>query len=170
MWPIVTHAAGFGLVLSVTLFALLLVILRANAEILLSDYPPDIKAKWGPMTERTRRQRMPVVGILLVAILAVVAWSLETLPAFVAGDMTFGSAFAYFAVMFGTFNVFDWLVIDCGMVYWQPRFVVLPGTEGMAGYRNYWFHFRGFLIGVPLVLLGSALCAGIVSIIIRVKL
>jgi hypothetical protein len=57
------------------------------------------------------------------------------------------------------------LVLDWGLVYWQPRFVVLPGTEGMAGYGSYWFHFRGFLIGIPIVLLGSALLAAIVSIL-----
>jgi hypothetical protein len=34
----------------------------------------------------------------------------------------------------------------------------------MAGYRDYRFHFRGFLIGIPIVLAGSALCAGIASI------
>lgn len=169
MRPIVTHALGFGLTLSVILGALLLVVVRANAEIMLNDYPPDIKARWGPMTERTRRQRMPVAAVFLLAILAVVAWSLETLPAFVSRDLTFGSAFVYFAIMFGTFNVFDWLVIDCGLVYWQPKFVVLPGTEGMAGYRNYLFHFRGFLIGIPIVLIGSALCAVIVSIMLRVR-
>jgi hypothetical protein len=165
MWPIVTHALVFGLVLSIILGALLLVVLLAKAEIMLSDYPPDIKAKWGPMTARTKRQRILVAGIFFAAIIAVVAWSLETLPAFVSREMTFGSWFTFFAVMFGTFNVFDLLVIDCGLVYWQPRFIVLPGTEGMAGYRSYWFHFRGFLIGIPIVLMGSALFAGIVSII-----
>src|SRR5262245_22335291 len=170
MWPIVTHALGFGLVLSVILGALLLVVLRANAEIMLGDYPPDIKAKWGPMTARTKRQRMLVAGIFFVAIIAVVAWSLETLPAFVSREMTFASSFIFFAVMFGTFNVFDLLVIDCGLVYWQPRFVVLPGTEGMAGYRSYRFHFRGFLIGIPIVLVGSALLAAIASILVRVGL
>jgi len=170
MSSIVTHALGFGLVLSVILFALLLIVLRTNAEIMLNDYPPDIKAKWGSMTDRTKRQRVLVAGIFLVVILGVVAWSLETLPAFVARDMTFASAFMYFAIMFGTFNVLDCVVLDWGLVYWQPRFMVLPGTEGMAGYQDYWFHFRGFLIGIPIVIAGSAVCAGIVSIILRAGL
>jgi hypothetical protein len=68
--------------------------------------------------------------------------------------------------MFGTFNILDWVVLDWSLVYWQPRFVVLPGTEGMAGYRSYWFHFRGFLIGIPIVLMGSALLAAIVSMLV----
>jgi hypothetical protein len=165
---IITHALGSGLVLSGIVIALLLVVLRANPEIMLNDYPPDIRAKWGPMTERTRRQRIIVAAFFLVAGVGVVAWSLKTLPTFVSGDMTFASAFAYFAVMFGVFNVFDCFVLDWGLVYWQPRFVVLPGTEGLAGYRSYWFHFRGFLIGIPLILVVSALVAGVVSTMARV--
>ena len=68
--------------------------------------------------------------------------------------------------MFGTFNVLDCFVLDWALVYWQPRFMVLPGTEGMAGYTDYWFHFRGFLIGIPIVLTGSALFAAIVSLLV----
>jgi hypothetical protein len=167
MRPIIIHAVAFGLVLGVVLGALLLVVGWANAEIMLNDYPPDIKAKWGPMSERTKRQRVFVAAGFLIAIVAVVAWSLQTLPAFVARELTFASAFVYFTTMFGTFNVFDWLVIDWGLVYWQPRFLVLPGTEGMAGYQSYWFHFRGFLIGIPIVVFGSALAAALVSLILR---
>jgi hypothetical protein len=168
MWSIVTHALQFGLLLSAVLFALLLLVLRANPEIMLNDYPPDIKAKWGPMTESTKRQRAVVAAIFAIVIFGVVAWSLNAVPALFVRDLTFGVAFTHFAVMFGTFNVLDWVVLDWGLVYWQPRFVVLPGTEGMAGYRNYWFHFRGFLIGIPIVLAGSVLCAAIVSILVRV--
>ncbi len=168
MNEIVPHALGFGLVLSGIVIALLLAVLRANPEIMLNDYPSDIKAKWGPMTQHTKRQRIIVAGVFLVVGVGVVAWSLETLPAFASGDMTFASAFAYFAIMFGTFNVLDCFVLDWGLVYWQPRFVVLPGTEGLAGYRSYWFHFRGFLIGIPLILVLSAVVAGIVSIMARV--
>jgi len=163
MWSIVSHALEFGLLLSAVLFGLLLVVLRANPEIMLNDYPPDIKAKWGPMRENTKRQRVFVAGIFAIVIVGIVVWSLNAVPALVRGDVTFGVAFAHFAVMLGTFNLLDLAVLDCGLVYWQPRFAVLPGTEGMAGYRNYWFHFRGFLIGIPIVLTASALFAAIVS-------
>ena len=166
MWPIVTRALEFGLLLSAVLIALLLVVLRVNPEILLNDYPPDIRAKWGPIRERTKRQRVFVAGIFAVVVIGFVVWSLNAVPQLLTRELTYGT-FAYFAIMFGTFNVLDWLVLDCGLVYWQPRFVVLPGTEGMAGYENYWFHFRGFLIGIPIVLAGSLVCAGIVAFLVR---
>src|SRR6266436_1793087 len=46
------------------------------------------------------------------------------------------------------FNIVDWLILDW-LIFctFTPRFAVLPGTEGMAGYKNYAMHFRGFLIG-----------------------
>jgi hypothetical protein len=165
MWPIVTHALEFGLTLSAIFFGLLLVVLRANPEIMLNDSPPDIRARWGPMREHSKRQRVLVAGLFLVVGLGIVVWSLASFRSHVTRDVTFAAAFTHFAVMFGTFNVLDWLVLDWSLVYWQPRFVVLPGTEGMAGYRSYWFHFRGFLIGIPIVLVASALLAAIVSML-----
>ena len=164
MQPILAHALVSGLTLSCILGLLLLVTLRINAEILLNDYPPDIRARWGPMTARAKRQRVFIACGFLIIILAVVSESLLTLPGVAVRELTFATAFAYFAVMFGTFNAFDWLVIDCALVYWQPRFAVLPGTEGMAGYRDYRFHFRGFLLGIPVVAFASALAAGVVSL------
>jgi hypothetical protein len=163
MLQVVTHAFECGLVLSAIMCVLLLAVLRVNPEIMLNDYPPDIKARWGPMTDRTKRQRVPVTAVFLVVILAIVAWSLESRPRNASDDLTFAAAFTHFAVMFGTFNLVDWLVLDCGLVYFQPAFAVLPGTEGMAGYRSYWFHFRGFLIGVPLIAAASAVCAAVAA-------
>jgi hypothetical protein len=167
MWPIVTHALEFGLVLSAVLFVALLLVLRANPEIMLKDFPPDIQAKWGPMTEHAKHQRVLVAILLLIIILGVVAGSINSLPGLAAGNVTFATALVHFLVMFGTFSLLDWLVLDwLIIVRWQPSFIVLPGTEGMAGYSNYWFHFRGFLIGIPIVVAGSALFAAIVSILV----
>lgn len=133
---------------------------------MLNDYPPDIRDKWGAMTERTKRQRVLVANLLLVTVLSVGVWSIRSLSTLAGSDGTFAIAFAHFAIMFGTFNLFDWLLFDWPLVYWQPRFLVLPGTEGLAGYTNYQFHFRGILIGIPIVLAGSALLAAIVSMLV----
>ncbi|NLF12175.1 MAG: hypothetical protein GX597_10355, partial [Anaerolineaceae bacterium] len=40
-------------------------------------------------------------------------------------------------------------------------FIVLPGTEGMAGYRDYRFHFVGFLKGLGFCLVGAVVIAGL---------
>lgn len=129
MWPIVTHALEFGLVLSAVLFVALLLVLRANPEIMLKDFPPDIQAKWGPMAEHAKHQRVLVAMLLLIIVLAVVAGSIKSLPRLAAGNVTFATVLVHFLVMFGTFNLLDWLVLDwLIIVRWQPSFIVLPGT------------------------------------------
>ena len=56
----------------------------------------------------------------------------------------FGTAFLSAFVVLVVFNLVDRLILDwlvfCPLT---PRFVVLPGTEGMAGYKDYRMHFRG---------------------------
>lgn len=60
------------------------------------------------------------------------------------------------------FNLFDLLVLDwLIMVRIQPKFIILPGTEGMKIYNDYSFHFRGFLKGTVLTFLTSLVIAGI---------
>jgi hypothetical protein len=66
-------------------------------------------------------------------------------------------------VMLMVFNLVDLLVLDWLIfVTIRPRIIVLPGTEGMEGYRDYGFHFRAFLKGVVESLVASLLVAGFV--------
>ena len=46
-----------------------------------------------------------------------------------------------------------------------PKFVVIPGTEGMSGYKDYGFHFRGFIIGTLLSAISAVVIAGLVLLI-----
>ena len=44
----------------------------------------------------------------------------------------------------------DWwdaLVIDC-IWFCHSKKAVIPGTEGMKEYKDYWFHIKGALIGM----------------------
>ncbi len=161
--PLVGHALVWGLFLSAVLFTMTLLLLWWNPEIMLRDYPPDIQAQHGPMSERSKRQRWPVGIAFLAVLVAIVVASFQRVHALAGGDISFAVAFVHSCTMFSLFNLLDWLVLDWGMVALQPRFVVLPGTEGLAGYRDYWFHFRGFLIGIVVTLLASLLTAGIAA-------
>lgn len=48
-------------------------------------------------------------------------------------------------------------------VWIRPRFLILPGTEGMAGYDNYAFHWTAFLRGSAGVVVVSVITASLVS-------
>jgi len=165
--PIITHALVFGVVLASILFATILVVVRINPEIMLRDYPPDVQAAHGPMSDRTKRQRL-VVGILVLGVMfGVIVASLPPALDDLEGTRLFPILFVHFLVMFSVFNVLDWLLLDWLIVVrLRPSFLILPGTAGMPGYRDYAFHFRGFLIGVPITLAASLLLAGLGALLL----
>ena len=163
LWTLIRHALLYGGVLSAVLCVLLLGLLWTNPEILLNDYPPDIRKKHGPMSDRSKRQRVPV-GIVIGAVaLGIVTASFSAVRANGGGKIPFLTAFVHLFVMFSVFNVVDLLLLDWLLVAIGPSFLVLPGTEGSAGYKDYWFHFRGFLIGAVLIFVVSGLVAGVVA-------
>ena len=49
----------------------------------------------------------------------------------------------------------------------RPKWVVLPGTEGCAGYGDYFFHFKGFLIGCVYTAIMALIIAGIDWAVLR---
>ena len=148
------------------MFTLILVVVRINPEIMLKDYPPDIQAKYGPMSERTKRQRAPVAVVVIVVMLAIGTLSFRGVGANSGGDISFLEAFLHLFVMFSAFNLLDWLVLDWLIaVTIRPGFMILPGTEGLAGYEDYGFHFRGFLIGIVITSVTSILVAAVVAVL-----
>ena len=164
LWPIINHALLYGVILSGVLFTLILGLTRINPEIMLKDYPPDIQAKYGPMSERSKRQRVPVAIFIIAVLFGIVTLSFQEVGANQEGDLSFLAAFIHLFVMFSVFNLLDWLVLDWLIVVTiRPSFITLPGTEGLAGYEDYGFHFRGFLIGIVITLVTSILVAGVVA-------
>jgi hypothetical protein len=134
----------FGLVFS----AAMLIIGRINAEMILNDYPPDVRAKYGPMSEATRKQANMVTLPLLATLGLVVALGLGQLRN-LSGELTFIETLIVSTVIFQMWNLLDLVLLDWFLLMTlKPKFMILPGTEGMAGYRDYWFHFRKFLNGI----------------------
>ncbi|MCJ7739553.1 MAG: nitroreductase, partial [Anaerolineae bacterium] len=80
------------------------------------------------------------------------------------GDISFLLLFLNaFGVAF-TFNLVDLLLLDWLMFCTiTPRFVVIPGTEGMEAYKDYSYHFKASMIGTILSVVAGLVIAGIVS-------
>jgi hypothetical protein len=157
---VLQHGIVYGALLSAIMSLSFLGIAYLNPEIWLADYPPDIREKFGPMSEKARKHRrlagIPVF-LLLFGFLILSAVQLARI----------GGGSIFLAVLLGTFavlmvfNVVDLLILDWLIFATiQPRFVVLPGTEGMEGYRDYGFHFRAFLKGIAGSLIVSLIIAG----------
>jgi hypothetical protein len=139
----------FGAILSLLLVALMLGSLAVAPDIWVNDYPPDIREKYGPKSARAKRFT-PYFSLLFFAIMiGVLGFSLVRLLIVTEDPLNFLSAFLTAFIVLFTFNLVDLLIIDWLIfVTIQPRVVILPGTEGMPGYKDYRFHFVGFLKGI----------------------
>jgi hypothetical protein len=137
-----------GVILSILALLFIMITLWINPRIMLHDYPKDIQAKAPPKTPQEKQLSLFLGIPFLLLLFAFPFMSSLTLKHQTQGQISFGALFANsFGVAF-IFNIFDWLLLDWLMFCTiTPRFVVIPGTEGMAGYKDYAFHFRGFLIG-----------------------
>lgn len=158
MSDILVHAVWWGLGLSAYLSVAFVGLCVVDAEMWLGDYPPDIRKAWGPMSPEARRRRW-LLGLPVLAIaLGLVA--LATLDLGGRPPPSFLDLWVHTFALLTVFNVIDLVLIDWLLfVKIRPSFVVLPGTEGLAGYDDYGFHFRAFLQGT----LGIAVFAIVVA-------
>ena len=159
------HGLLYGAILSMLMSVAFIGKANLNPEIWLSDYPPDIREKCGPMSERAKRQRK-LIGIpVFLVLFGTMVFSIFRFTQ-LSGELPFFAAFILTFVMLMVFNLVDLLVLDWLIfVTIQPRIIVLPGTEGMEGYRDYGFHFRVFLKGVAGSLIAGLIVAGVVVVI-----
>jgi hypothetical protein len=164
-WQILLSSALVGgVVLSVVLTAIMLSSARIARDMWVGDYPADVQEKFGPMSPRAARIRPFVAVFIFGAAFAVPIIGLYLLR-LKMGPFGFLPALVFSVITLLVFNVFDLLVLDwllfCTI---QPRIMVLPGTEGMAGYRDYRFHFIGFLKGLMFCSVGGLVVASIWSV------
>ena len=154
-----------GAVLSALAVLLIFGSLMANPRIWLNDFPPDIRKAVPPKTDAEKRQSiawgLPFLAVLLGGPLV----SNALLEHERGGSATFGALFlnGFGVALF--FNVVDLLIVDwLVLCRFTPRFLVIPGTEGMAGYRDYGHHFRGFIIGIGVSAALGALTAALIYV------
>jgi hypothetical protein len=158
-------ALVYGLVLSLILTVLVVVSGFIALDMFVGDYPPDVKQRYGPMSPRAARLRPYVAALLFTAVLVIPMLGLFALQADLE-YVPFLPALVFSIINLLVFNLFDLIILDwllfCTI---QPRAMVLPGTEGMAGYRDYRFHFIGFLKGLGFSAVGGLLIAALWTVV-----
>ncbi len=117
--------------------------LAYNAEMWVHDYPPDIKKKFGPRSKSATMQSIILAIPFFFILIGGAIWSNLRLKKRNDGRLPLRHAFANTYLLFLSFWVFDLTIMDwLFFVTIQPDFIVLPGTEGMAGYDDYGFHLK----------------------------
>jgi hypothetical protein len=155
------NALLYGAVLSVVLVVIMWTSVLLAPDMWVGDYPPDIKEKYGPMSETGRKVRPYIAVPFFLVMLVLPILAIFRLERLTDAPVGFGNAFLTAFLVLLVFNLFDLLILDW-LIFstLQPKLMVLPGTEGMAGYRNYRFHFIGFLKGIAFCIFGGLLIAG----------
>ncbi|MER6914373.1 hypothetical protein ABT354_22110 [Streptomyces sp. NPDC000594] len=140
---VATVGTGYALLLTTLFMAIVIGGLMVAPDSLLHDCPPAIRERHGPQSPRGRRTA-GVMGLLnTAAMIGVPVLGVLDLHGRTGGTLGFWPPFALGAIGFLTLTLVDLVVLD----WWlfctvRPRFMVLPGTEGMAEYRDYGFHWK----------------------------
>jgi hypothetical protein len=136
-----------GTILNVLISIIVYGSIYVNPLFWISDYPPDIQEAVGPVGVPIGQKL--VVGVLFLCIIVgVPLYSNAKLRRQNNGKLSFLAAFIHSALIFFYFAVWDLVVLDWLIfVTIQPDFIVIPGTKGLAGYRDYWFHFKVSFLG-----------------------
>jgi hypothetical protein len=153
-----------GTILSVLLSLVVYGSLYVDPLMWVGDYPPDVQAAVGAVD--VPLGQTIIAGVLCLGIvICVVLRSNAALRRQNDGRLSFPAAFTNSALIFLFFAVWDLLVLDWLIfVTIQPGFVVIPGTEGLAGYKDYWFHFEVSFLGWTQwisILVGGLVMAGL---------
>lgn len=149
-----------GSLINMGLTAVIFGTLYINPEIWVHDAPPDIREKFGPKSEKAKRQSIFAAIPFFLILFGGVIRSNFLLKRQNGGELSFKSAFLNAYGLFLYFWLFDLVILDWLIfVTLKPSFFIFPGTEGMAGYDDYAFHLTTALPALPLAILPSLLIA-----------
>ena len=146
------------------LFTIPVFIGNRNPMTMIHNYPPEIIKKACELklidSPQAHRSKKTIIKKLLAAILFTVL--LAVTVRFANGAETFREGFGWTYLLWTIVNWYDVIFMDILWFCHDKRYV-LPGTEGMPAYRDYWCHIkaglRGMLHGLPAALLAGCIVA-----------
>ena len=135
---------------------------------MLHDYPEDIqKASTLPAPSDEQKKKAKIFSVL---------FSLVIFGALIVfGVLKYaGEKVSFTEILLFTFIIaMIWNVVDLVIMDWliicklTAKWVVIEGTEGCRGYKDYMYHFKGFLIGCVYSAILALIISGIDYLILR---
>ncbi|PFV82355.1 nitroreductase [Bacillus sp. AFS059628] len=149
-----------GVIMSIVLSVLILGSLYYNPRLSLTEYPKDIQKLVFPKSIHEKKQTI-YFNIAYNAILFGTPF-VSTYILHKHEKLLYIDAYIHAFGILMIFNVVDLFILDWLIFCWiTPRFVVIPTTEGMKGYKDYKFHLRGAIVGTKFLAIVSLFLAGI---------
>ena len=166
--PVIGESLVIGALLGIVITIMIVISFMINKEMWLKNYPPDVKARWGPISGKAKRQRLGFAILFLGVLTGAMVYDVTRLEVVLGTPPSFLSIFASIVVMLVLFNLVDAVIIDwlILLVLW-PGLAVLPGTEGMPGYKDARRWAINLFKGFALAPIAGLLVAGVVFIWLR---
>ena len=155
-----------GALLSVLASLVLMSAVIFNPRFALKDLPRDIRESVPPLTKRETLQALIFFLPFMALVVGIPVLSALGLEAEGAADVSFGALFIHILGVLFVFFVVDLVVLDW-LIYCTitPKRLVIPGTEGMAGYKDYLHHVHAHARGAVWLAVTALVLAAIVRII-----
>jgi hypothetical protein len=165
---VIRESLAVGMMLSTILTIMIVASFMINKEMWLQDYPPEVKAKWGPINEKAKRQHLVFAILFFGMMISAMVYDVIRLELVLGIPPSFLAIFASIVIVFTLFNLVDAVIIDwlILLVLW-PGLSVLPGTEGIAGYKDARRWTINLIKGFALAPIAGVLVAGVVFIFFR---
>lgn len=159
---LIWHSLIYGGILSVMMSAIILITLYYWPRIWVGSGPPELKAALGPPSPSDTRLKRLVALPTFLLVGGLLIHAIIRLGALSGGQLRFFDVALSTFLIIQVFSLVDLLLIDWLLIVTiRPRFVMIPGTEHLQSYGDYWFHFRGFLRGA----VGSAIASLLIAAI-----
>lgn len=124
------------------------------------ETPPDILAKAKPLTAKEKEHAKKAIFPLMVILVGGTLYSTYTFAQ--QSGAGYGTLFVHALLIQLIITTFDLVFIDWFVLNTiTPKWAVFPGTEGLAGYKDYGFHAKVHLKLLPRQIAGAAVIAGI---------
>ncbi|MGE6539211.1 nitroreductase [Bacillus luti] len=151
-----------GVIMSIVLSIMILGSLYYNPRLSLTDYPKDIQKVVFPKSIQEKKQTI-YFNIAYNAILFGTPF-VSTYILNKHAKLLYIDAYLHTFGILMIFILVDLFIIDWLIFCWiTPKFVVIPSTEGMKGYKDYKFHLRGAIVGTKFLAIVSLFLAGIAT-------
>ncbi|MBQ8950243.1 MAG: hypothetical protein IJ065_03630 [Eubacterium sp.] len=157
-----------GLVWSVLWMIYIYILVKKYPWEMLHDYPEDIQKASTlptPSTEQTKNARRFSVLFSLMIFGVMIAFGVVQ---YAGEKVSFGEMFLFTLIIAMVWNVVDLIVMDWLIICkLTAKWVIIEGTEGCKGYKDYMYHFKGFLIGCVYMIILALIISGIDYLILR---
>ncbi len=152
-----------GAILSLAFALVVMGAVYFNPRLARRGLPEDIKREVPRLTRRERLRAIPFAILFLAAVVGIPLISALTLSGQQGGEVPLLVLWVHvFGVLFIA-SLFDLVVLDW-LLYCTitPKRLVIPGTEGMAGYKDYRYHLRAHARGTLLMVVLALVLAAVV--------